>query len=120
MKNRMAKARERAGLTITQACKLLSVPPMVLLGCEERDEDFDAISDQHEHIADMYGVHVEWLTGERDLRNYDAMKDVRGWEDLSMHDRDVVAEFAASLPPAKPCSVCGKVGCHKIRHPGSL
>lgn len=115
VKNRMARARERAGLTIGQAAKLLDIPSGVLLGIEERDADFEAISDQHEHIADMYGVNAGWLSGDKELHDYEAMKDVRGWDDLSMHDRDVVAEFAASLPPAKPCKRCGEVGCNPIK-----
>jgi hypothetical protein len=116
VKNRAKRARERAGLTYGQAARLLNMPSGDLMGLEERDSEF--ANADHTKLAEIYGVNVEWLRGDSDRCDYDSIKDVRGYDELSFHDRDVVAEFAASLPPAKPCATCGKLGCHPFRHAG--
>jgi transcriptional regulator with XRE-family HTH domain len=94
--NRSKLARERAGLSVDQAAKMLHVERDELMRWEEFDSAFfDApwIS-----MADVYGVRIEWLTGECERYDYEAVKKIKGSENLSFHDRDVIAEFAASMP----------------------
>lgn len=107
VKNRAKRARERAGLTLGQAARLLNMPSADVLASEERDSDF-AEAD-HAKLADVYGVNVEWLRGDKDRCDYESIKDVRGYDELSFHDREVVAEFAASLPAntTRICEHCG-------------
>lgn len=57
--------------------------------------------DQAAQLADIYGVNVEWLTGEAPQHDYEVLKGVRGADNLSAYDRDMVAEFAASMPRGK-------------------
>ena len=115
-KNRAKRARERAGLSVGQAALLIDLPPFGVVSIEECDSDF-AKAD-HAKLAEVYGVNVEWLRGDRDRCDYASIKDVPGYDALTFRDRDIIAEFAASLPPAKPCATCGKLGCHPFRHGG--
>jgi hypothetical protein len=105
--NRSKLARERAGLTIGQAARLLNMPSGDLLGIEERDSDFDA-TDQMK-LAALYQVRIEWLTGDAELRDYASVDKIDGADKLSFHDRDIIAEFAASIPrrATRKCITCG-------------
>ncbi len=98
--NRCRLARERAGLNMGQAAKLLGITRDELARIEDPARQ---MVERAEDLAALYHVDVEWLTGHKPLRNYDAMRDVRGYDELSEHDRDMVAEFAASLPLRPPC-----------------
>lgn len=94
--NRARLARERAGLSIGQAVKHLGIEHERLVCVEESDVAF-----AKEDVADMakaYGVRVEWLTGEVERYDYANVAKMKGAEELSFHDRDVIAEFAASMP----------------------
>jgi transcriptional regulator with XRE-family HTH domain len=93
--HRVTLARERAGLSLGQAAKLLGVTRSELLAIEE-EPILSAVD--AERFAELYAVNVEWVTGQAPLRDYDAMKGVRGYDNLTPHDRDVIAEFAASMP----------------------
>jgi transcriptional regulator with XRE-family HTH domain len=99
-KNRARLARDRAGLSVGQAAKLLGVDPDVLTRWEESDAAFfDA---PWVSMADVYGVNIEWLTGECDRYDYATVKSIPGADELTFHDRDVIAEFAASMPRKLP------------------
>lgn len=98
--NRAKRARERAGLTIGQAAKILNMEKDDLVAIEEKDSMF-ANADQSK-LADTYGVNLPWLRGDAPLRDEDKMKDVRGWDELSRHDQNVISEFAASMPRRAP------------------
>lgn len=98
--NRARRAREMAGLSIEQAVMHLGVERVRLLRIEESDEAFAGAK-----IADMakaYQVSVDWLTGEADRCDYATVVKMKGAENLSFHDRDVIAEFAASMPRKSP------------------
>lgn len=100
--NRSKLARERAGLSVGQAARLVDIEREFLLLVEERDSHFaDLDHEEVEKMADVYGVNVPWLRGEVPRRDYEAMKDARGWDDITDHDRDVIAEFAAAMPRGK-------------------
>lgn len=98
--NRAQIARKNAGLSVNQAAKLLGVLPLELAQVEEFDSHFaDA---DHVKLAEIYGVNVEWLTGEAERYDYDRVSKMRGADRLKPHDRDIIAEFAASMPRRKP------------------
>lgn len=97
-RNRSEIARMRAGLTLSQAAKYTDISHDDLLKIEVDEHLSDNVARK---LAEVYGVSLEWITGAVPRYNYDAMKDVAGYEALTQHDRDVVAEFAASLPPFK-------------------
>lgn len=94
--HRFKLARERAGLSLGQAAKLLGIERHALEQIEARP--IADREDQAEQLAELYMVNVPWLTGAAPLRDYEAMKSARGYDKLTEHDRDTVAEFAASLP----------------------
>lgn len=101
MKNRCKRARERAGLSVDQAAKILGITTDGLLLIEEDDSCY-AIADRA-NIDSIYAVNVDWLGGDAELHDYASIEKIRGADRLTFHDRDVLAEFAASLPrkPAK-------------------
>lgn len=96
MKNRSKRARERSGLSLAQASKLLGLTTDALLLIEEDDCSY-VVSDRA-RLASLYAVNVDWLSGDRELHDYAAIEKIRGAEKLTSHDRDIIAEFAASLP----------------------
>jgi DNA-binding XRE family transcriptional regulator len=98
--NRCKLARERAGLSAGQAARVLGVDREVITLIEAADvDDIDEeLVTFAGRCAEAYGVNLEWMLGEVPRYNHDAWKGVRGYDDLSFHDRDVIAEFAASMP----------------------
>ncbi len=91
--NRCRLARERAGLSVGQAAKLLGMERDELLQIEDpATSNFPA-----EQLADVYGVNVEWLEGRIPQYDYLTVDRIRGSEILTGHDRDTIAEFAASM-----------------------
>ena len=50
------------------------------------------------HLADVYGVDLEWLSGRSELCDYAAVKKLDGAGKLSFRDRDQIAELLASRP----------------------
>lgn len=96
VKNRSKRARERAGLSIGQAAELLGVSRDDLIAIEESDSKYaDA---NRNRMCDVYAVNLDWLSGDADLHDYAAVDRMRGANDLTPHDRGVIAEFAASMP----------------------
>lgn len=93
--NRCRRAREHAGLSVTQAAKQIGIDRDDLLRIEIFDSSFwDA--DTHK-IADVYRVNPAWLSGEAELRDYAAVDAIPGARDtLTFHDRNVIAEFMAA------------------------
>ena len=101
MSHRYKRARENAGLSLGQAAKLLRVDTGTLEAIEANGANPAAIG-LIANMADTYGVNVEWLTDEAPLHDYKTVDTMRGMDDVSFHDRDVIAEFAASLPRKDP------------------
>lgn len=102
-KNRCALARRRAGLSVGQAAKLLGVERVVIDQFEAADVD-----DIHEdgitfagRMAELYRVRLEWMLGDVERYDYAAADAMRGADKLPPVDRDIVAEFAASMPRRK-------------------
>ncbi len=96
VKNRSRAARKQAGLSVGQAARWLGMSADAVTKIEEDDAAY-AVAD-HAKMADVYGVDVEWLAGGGASRDYDTIDRMRGADTLSFHDRDVLAEFAASMP----------------------
>lgn len=97
--NRSKLARERAGLSVGQACKMLDVNREYLISVEETDPVFETADEALlSKMADFYGVNREWLAGTSPLRDYERFDAIPGADKVSFHDRDVVAEFMASMP----------------------
>lgn len=94
--HRLSIARDRAGLSLGQAAKLLGMERSELAIVEALPVVVRCA--YVEKMADLYGVNVPWLLGETPRHDYEAMKDARGWDSLPQSDKDTVAEFAASLP----------------------
>jgi len=98
-KNRARLARERAGLSIGQACKLLGVERAELQRIEELDSEFaDTTRDLRDLMLDIYAVNREWLAGDVPRHDYARVDQINGADKLTFHDRDVIAEFMASMP----------------------
>jgi len=98
--NRTKRARERAGLSLGQAAKLLGIDREMLDKIEDAPRFEGMLLNK---MVDVYQVREEWITGKVPLRDYDAVKKMlicsrSGREELSFHDRDILAEFAASIP----------------------
>lgn len=93
-KNRSKRARMVAGLSAGQAAKILGWNVSDIAAVEAADG-----LDGHtaELLADIYHVRPEWLCGEVPLRDYVSIENMKGADKLSSHDRDVLAEFAASM-----------------------
>ena len=78
MNHRADRARERAGLSVGQAAKLLNMLPSDLQAIEERAT---ILPDHANRLAELYQVRVEWLTAEVELRDYTAVDGMRGAEE---------------------------------------
>lgn len=94
--HRSRLARERAGLSIGQAAKLLGVDRGVIRQIEAApivDRE-----DRAKQMAELYGVNVPWLLGEAPQHDYAWVDKTPGGDKLSSNDRDTIAEFAASMP----------------------
>ena len=93
----MELARMRAGLSPTQAADLLNLERDELLAMERQPEIESKWNTAV--FAALYGVSIEWLTGQVPRYDYESLKNIPGYDELSPHDRDTLAEFTASLPP---------------------
>lgn len=100
MFNRCKKAREQAGLSLQQAARVTGIAVETLHTFED-PKDPGPPEEMAQVIASYYGCSVEWLLGNGPDRDYATVKAMKGSEQLSDHDRDVLAEFAASLPRRK-------------------
>ena len=98
-KNRSFIARERAGLGLVAAARYLGINVDDLARAEELDSAFADIDKVK--MADVYGVRIEWLTGDVERYDYAHVDTMKGAECLTEHDRSVIAEFAASMPRRK-------------------
>lgn len=96
--NRARRARELAGLSVGQAAKLLGMTAPVLRMLEIPECELKGDADK---LAALYRVGAEWIRGEGPDRDYESIRNMRGHEKLSDHDRDVIAEFAAGLRGVK-------------------
>lgn len=96
MPNRARLARKNAGLTLGQASRITGIDITVISRIElELDVPIDpAILVT---MCDVYGVNSEWLAGDVPQHDYATVDKMRGADNLCDHDRDIVAEFAASM-----------------------
>lgn len=67
----------------------------------ETSDDAYAVADR-QRLANVYGVNIEWLDDDRELRDYSAVDGIAGADRLTSHDRDIIAEFAAAMRMRKP------------------
>lgn len=91
--NRYVRAREQSGLSSCQAARLLGITVAEPRAVEITQRSCCTITAGR--LADIYGVSVEWLTGEAPYRDYAAVDRAPGAHALTFHDRDVLAEFMA-------------------------
>lgn len=101
-KHRAKLARENAGLSVGQACKMLGLTREELTAIEESDQAFADVPDDVGVMALVYGVNREWLAGEIPRHDYAAVDKIDGADRLTFHDRDVLAETLAAMPRATP------------------
>ena len=94
--NRAHRARENAGLSVSQAARRLGMPADQLRAVEASDDRY-AEADLTK-IADLYDVSVDWMSGRCELIDLAAVRPIKGADELPFHDRDVIAELLASRP----------------------
>jgi transcriptional regulator with XRE-family HTH domain len=95
--NRCGRARQNAGLTINQAVKLLGMGRDWLIAIEAGPADAVGEHDAT-RLAELYRVRIEWMLGRVPLREPAMVACIKGAAKLSEHDREIIEEFAASLP----------------------
>lgn len=97
--NRSKIAREHAGLSVGQAAKLFNITTAELNEIEAEAQLSDILEPLSIGVlCAYYGVSVEWITGVVARRDYASIDKIKGADELSFHDRDVLAEFAAAMP----------------------
>lgn len=102
-RNRSRRAREQVGLSLGQAAKHLGMSANEIEIIEASDDlgrhaqacDFEP---DLERMGKLYMVSPEWMRGDVPLRDYVNVDAIRGSDKLTPGERDMVAEFAASLP----------------------
>jgi transcriptional regulator with XRE-family HTH domain len=107
VKNRSRAARENAGLSVGQVARFLGMSAEAISQIEADDAAY-AVADRT-RLADVYGVNIEWLDGDREARDYASIDSMNGADQLTFHDRDILAEFAASMPRSAPTTLAAKV-----------
>lgn len=96
-KHRAKLARERAGLSVGQACKFLKIAREELTRIEESDAAFaDADIDVRDLMCDIYAVNRTWLQGLVPQHAYTIVDKIPGADKLLFKDRDTIAEVFAS------------------------
>lgn len=90
----------RAGLSIGQAAKFLKMDRDDLIKSEKAESLDDDLVPK---LCDVYAVRSEWIKGEVPRHDYAAIDRMvlcsrQPDEPLTFHDRDELAEFAASMP----------------------
>lgn len=121
-KNRCRIARENAGLSVGQAVNLstdddiaLHVDRDTLVSIEQSDALF-AASAIEQRIAHRYGVNVEWLRGDVDRHDYARVDAMKGADRLTSHDRDTIAEFAASMARTDAGTAAERIARVRAKH----
>lgn len=101
---RYRRARELAGLSLGQAAKLLGITRdslVIIEACPRAQSPTVNVA----AMADVYGVNVEWLTGEREQYDFAAVDRMIicgvDKDGITPKDRETLAEFAASIPRKK-------------------
>jgi len=94
--NRCRRARQSAGLSVGQAARLLGVTAAQIARVEESDAAYADAGPKR--LADLYGVNLDWISGRCELRDYAALKQLPGADELPFCDRDTIAEMYASRP----------------------
>lgn len=115
--NRLRLARERAGLSVGQAARLLGIDRAELERIESPERQMVERAPQ---LAELYGVSVEWLLGSVPLRDYKRLAEVPGAENLYPSDRDELAMFMASLPTTPRTSAEALEACKAGRHSANV
>lgn len=93
-RNRAARARALAGLSVGQAARRIGCAHAVLAAVEASDAAFAACD--HAALAALYGVSPAWLAGEVEQHDYAAVRRMPGGSDLAFADRDAIAELIAA------------------------
>jgi len=100
--NRSERARMHAGLSVGQAAKFLKMDRDDLIRSEKAETLDDDLVPK---LCDVYYVWSEWIKGEVPQHDYESIdkmvvcsRNVDVGEPLTSHDRDILAEFAASMP----------------------
>lgn len=78
-----------------QAARLLDVPVTAL---SEVETSPTITGSDLQQLAELYGVSEDWISGRVERHDYKTVDDMKGSDALTPNDRDIVAEFAASLP----------------------
>lgn len=116
--NRAKLARERAGLSIGQAARLLNLPRESLTEIEERDLAFaDA---DHDQLASIYQVRIEWLTGETELRDYASIDCIDGADKLTPDDRDTGEAMSCEHASAHAWQALPRAHTPSVMLPGEV
>jgi hypothetical protein len=104
--NRLRRAREIAGLSATQAARLLGWDTLALEEHEtghERAARYPLSDGEWTKLADVYGCSVEWLQGDEMPPPPEDLIEALDRAGVEGHDRETVIEFAQMirhLPPA--------------------
>jgi DNA-binding XRE family transcriptional regulator len=100
--NRFKRGREMAGLSVTQAAKLLGISKETLSSIEEGSVDTE--DSLVESLSRVYGSPVRWLRGESvdESKMISIRQLLRDHENISSGDRDTVLEFAGMLSLQEP------------------
>lgn len=98
--NRYIRARVLAGLSSSQAARILGVHVEDLRTIERSRQPHKGLTAQR--LAEVYGCSVEWLAGQVPQLDYGALEHVPGNLDLAFCDRDALAEFLALQPKEAP------------------
>lgn len=98
--HRFRLARKQAGLTLGQAALMLGTTTVHISAIE--NDQHNPSPGELKNMADVYGVNVEWMMGTSEQHDYAKIDSIHGAEKLSPHDRDVIAQFAASMPKKGP------------------
>jgi hypothetical protein len=71
-----------AGLSLGQAARRLGVTRDQLTAIEEHDAVFAGADPSP--LAELYGVNLDWLSGRSELCDYEALKKIRGADEIAV------------------------------------
>jgi len=101
--HRLKLARERAGLSLGQAARILGLHREELQAIEAGAAPGEPLMSR---LAGTYRVNIPWLCGEVPIKAEEsALASVvcpPNWSRVSQHDKDEILTFMASLPERAP------------------
>lgn len=98
---RYRRAREQAGLSPSQAVKLLGFNDRHSMEFLEAHGDRRATDANEQRMAEVYGCSIAWLRGDH-VELPAALVEMMRDSKVSDHDRDILLEFAASIQGKPP------------------